>query len=121
DTFLKTLRKFVDINYTVKGESDLIIIVHYGDLKFLEENAKAELPCIKLTNGILFDKVILTKYLFGIINCKHQEKFKMLIFAPTFYHLYLLSSEELKMRGWKSIWVWNKKRLIFAEDLISVK
>jgi hypothetical protein len=117
DDFIKTLRKFAEIKLSPKESAELTIIIYEGDTKFFEEKALKELPCIGIKNSIIYNKVKLSKFLFGIINCKDKEKNKMLIFAPTFQHLYLFSPQELTKRAWKSIWIWNKHRLIYTADV----
>lgn len=118
DDFIKTISKFVEIEYEGKGSADLIVLIHNGKLNFFEKEAKKELPCIHLYNGILYNKVMLSEQLFGIISCKDMQRVKTLIFAPTFYHLYLFSADEIRKTAWKSIWIWNKKRLIFSDDIL---
>lgn len=116
--FIKVLSKYIDIEYENKGLAHLIVLIYEGDLKFFEKESSRQLPCINLKNGILYNKIILSKHLFGIISCIQNGETKTLIFAPTFYHLYLLSAEEIKKTSWKSIWIWNKKRLIYADDIL---
>ncbi len=119
EEFIKTINKYVEVEYESKKEADLTVVVYERNIKFFEQEAIKELPCIKLSNGILYDKVVLSEQLFGIVSCKYDNRIKTLIFAPTFYHLYLFSAEELKKTSWKSIWIWNKKKLIYSNDILS--